>query len=64
MNESEYFAPRGWVCAKCGSVMSPNQPFCMFCNVGGNQPTTLTCGNSSGDYVQLVNRSISQEENN
>lgn len=31
----------GWICPKCGSVMSPYQPYCIFCNIGGSEPT---CG--------------------
>lgn len=25
------FSPRGWVCPVCNHVMSPSQPFCIFC---------------------------------
>jgi hypothetical protein len=24
--------PSGWICPKCGRVLAPNQPFCLWCN--------------------------------
>ncbi len=26
------FVPQGWICPKCGRVMAPNQPTCIYCN--------------------------------
>lgn len=35
----------GWVCPKCGAVMSPNSTECSYC-----KPTVrVTCG--TGDYI-------------
>lgn len=31
----------GWVCPKCGSVMSPTQPYCLFCCSCGNTPVSV-----------------------
>lgn len=30
MNEID-FNKKGWVCTKCGAVLSPDTPFCPFC---------------------------------
>lgn len=39
----EPFYKQGWVCPKCGGVMAPNQPYCLFCqsnNIKDIQVTT------------------------
>lgn len=36
------FYQQGWVCPKCGSVMSPNQPYCLFCYSNNSVPVTIT----------------------
>lgn len=33
---------QGWVCPKCGSVMSPKQPYCLFCCSCQNTPVSIT----------------------
>lgn len=43
------FAPQGWVCPKCGHVMSPTTPVCPFCPVKMETQTTCTSA-SSFDY--------------
>ena len=41
MYHTDYdFAPRGWVCPKCGRVYSPNTFMCYYC--GENKDTTYT----------------------
>lgn len=40
--QQDYFAPKGWICPKCGRVYAPSTPMCWYC--GGektitNQPT-------------------------
>lgn len=41
MYQTDYdFAPRGWVCPKCGRVYSPNTFMCYYC--GENTDTTYS----------------------
>lgn len=35
-------APQGWICPKCGRVMAPNQPTCLYCNASYHTYTTIT----------------------
>lgn len=30
-NPNMFLGPQGWICPKCGNVMAPNQPYCLFC---------------------------------
>lgn len=41
MNNSEKSYQVGWVCPKCGSVFSPNESECRYCN--SRQYMTITC---------------------
>ncbi len=41
---NDYFAPRGWVCPKCGRVYNPNTSMCYFCC---NNDTTTTTINAT-----------------
>ena len=41
-SDNELFAPKGWICPKCGSVMAPTMPYCLFCCGGNNTPQCVT----------------------
>lgn len=38
--QQDYFAPKGWVCPKCGRVYAPSTPMCWYC--GGEEAVTVT----------------------
>ena len=45
MYQTDYdFAPRGWVCPKCGRIYSPSTPMCFYCNNTNQQTTTYGTG--------------------
>ena len=51
---AEYFKykpeyKQGWVCPKCGSVMSPSQPYCLFCCSYDNMPISIKATWTSDD---------------
>ncbi len=47
-----FFAQQGWVCPKCGRVMSPNTPICLYCNNDNTTTATTNTANSFNvDYV-------------
>ena len=30
-NTALMYGQQGWICPRCGNVMAPNQPYCIFC---------------------------------
>ena len=52
------FYQQGWVCPKCGGVMSPNQYYCINC-----QPKNIQITNTGiMQPIQTENKSISKGE--
>ncbi len=52
------FYQQGWVCPKCGGVMSPNQYYCINC-----QPKNIQITNTGiTQPIQTENKSISKGE--
>lgn len=39
-----FWAPRGWICPKCGATLSPSTTFCPFCAPGNNKTTITSTG--------------------
>lgn len=39
--QQDYFAPKGWVCPKCGRVYAPSTPMCWYCSGNNNTITNV-----------------------
>lgn len=61
IQQNGQFYQQGWVCPKCGSVMSPTQPFCIFCQPKNIQNIQVT-NTGIMQPIQTENKSISKGE--
>ena len=55
----EPFYKQGWVCPKCGGVMSPDQPYCIFCQSNNIRDIQVTCTGVK-PTIDTNNKSISE----
>ena len=55
------FYKQGWVCPKCGGVMSPNQPYCIFCQSNNIRDIQVTYTGIM-PTISTENKSISKGE--
>lgn len=52
---------QGWVCPKCGGVMAPNQPYCLFCQSNNIKDIQVTYAGIM-PLISTENKSISKGE--
>lgn len=50
------FGRTGWTCPKCGKVLSPDTPFCYFCNSDGIQPVKQQIVKEINAYIALLKK--------
>lgn len=53
------FWKQGWVCPKCGGVMSPTQPYCIFCQSNNIRDIQVTYTGVK-PTIDTNNKSISE----
>ena len=55
---NDYFAPKGWVCPKCGRVYSPSTPMCWYCGDKQitNTPNTTGTPVNWDEYLRKTSR--------
>ena len=56
--QQDYFAPKGWVCPKCGRVYAPSTPMCWYCG----EEEIRNVENTSGSPVYLRKISVSPND--
>lgn len=59
--DQQPFYQQGWVCPKCGGVMSPNQPYCIFCQSNNIRDIQVTYTGIM-PTISTENKSISKGE--
>lgn len=60
-NQDMQFYKQGWVCPKCGAVMSPSQPYCLFCQSNNIRDIQVTYIGIT-PTINTENKSISRGE--
>ena len=60
INNGKLTNKKFWVCPKCGTVMSPDQPYCLFCKPVDTRVEVTTTGIMS--TINTENKSISKGE--
>jgi len=58
--QQDYFAPKGWVCPKCGRVYAPSTPMCWYCGKEEirNVPNTTGSPVNFDEYIRKISVSI------